>query len=149
MPSASAASSERSERSDWSVGAHILQDFRGDSQKPPEKKSKKQSTRRRNENNKTRFPFPYLDTFPLIFGPKPRQEDARRTQDAPKPPQYAPRGTQNAQDAAKRREYAPKTLQDAPRAAQESQNDAKMEASWHENRIRKNINWEGLKWIKH
>ena len=111
--------SERSERSDSSVRKHLLQDFWGDSRKPP----KRTRHHRKNINNKTRFPFPYLDRFMLAgFSSERRQDAAGRAKDAPRRTQDAPRCakrlSRRAKDAPRGRQEAPRRAQDAPRCAQ-------------------------------
>ena len=115
--------SERSERSDSSVRKHLLQDFWGDSRKPP----KRTRQRRTNNNNYTRFPFPYLDRFMLggVFEPdalKTLQDCPRRAKTRPRraktPPRRAKTRPRRAQDAprhAKTRPRRAKTPQDAPK----------------------------------
>ena len=106
------------ERSDSGVRAHSLQDFWGDARKPPTR------TRhhRKNVNNKTRFPFLYLDRFMLGGFSRPRSpQDAPRrpkaVQDAPRWAKDAPRGRQ---DAPRRAQDAPKTSQDTPKMPQDA-----------------------------
>ena len=106
--------SERSERSDSGVRAHILQDFWGDSRKPP----KRTRHHRKNVNNKTRFPFPYLDRF--MLGGYCVQDAPKTIQDGPKRPKTPQDGPKTPQEAAKTRQDAPRTPQDAPKTPQEA-----------------------------
>ena len=82
----------------------------------------------------------------VVLRAKTRQDAPKTCPDAPKTRQDAPSGAQDGpktpQEAAKRRQDAPKTPQDAPRAAQDGQNDAKMEQSWHQNRIKIDVHFQ-------
>ena len=103
--------SERSERSDSGVRTHILQDFWGDSRKPP----KRTRHHRKNVNNKTRFPFPYLDRFMLGVFSEPRWP--KTVHDGPKRPKTPQDGPKTPQEAAKTRPRRTKMPPEPPRTA--------------------------------
>ena len=117
---------------------HLLQDFLGDSRKPP----KRTRQRRTNKNNYTRFPFPYLDRFMLggVFEPdalKTLQDCPRRAKTCPRRAKTRPRRAKTPPRRAKTR---PRRAQDAPRHAKTRPRRAKTPQDAPKTRLRSIFN---------